>query len=217
MATKAVYILLAGGKSSRMGVAKGLLKYRHTFWLLEQLERISKSNCTTIVLGLGHNYQQYFRAIPWLEAAQKTPVSFLNTQLNVVVNETPELGQFSTLQNCLKSLKEIANTHSILISPVDTPIDTEVYLNKIIAVDADVAQLNFEGKNGHPIKISKKLYDQLTDIDVNDKEARLDVQLKKTNPARCAVITTPNRDCIINFNTPSEWKEYLSYAKLGFQ
>ena len=34
-----VLILLAGGKSARMGFPKGLLDYHGTFWILEQISR----------------------------------------------------------------------------------------------------------------------------------------------------------------------------------
>lgn len=214
MGNNSVFVLLAGGKSSRMGVAKGLLKFRHTFWVLEQLERISASHCTEVVLGLGHDYEHYFMAIPWLEGAQEKPFTFLTLQVRVVVNDTPELGQFSTLQKCLN---EITDLDSVLISIIDTPIDKGIFLNKLITIDADVAQLNFQGKNGHPIKISSEVHRQLIKIDRHDEEARLDIQLKKTTPARCSLIETPNRDCVINFNTPSQWKEYLAYYKLSLQ
>lgn len=207
MENKSVFVLLAGGRSSRMGVAKGLLKFRQTFWILEQLERISKSDCSEVILGLGHDSEHYFMAIPWLKQAQKEAFPFLNIKLKVVVNPNPELGQFSTLQQCLK---KIQYADAILISPIDTPIDMPEYLNKLIASDTDAAQLNFEDKNGHPIKISKRIQKQLTAIDALHEEARLDIQLKKTNPAKSSVIRTLNRDCIINFNTPSEWKEYLA-------
>ena len=214
MASKPIFVLLAGGKSSRMGVAKGLLKFQHTFWVLEQLERISKSACEEVILGLGHQFEHYFTAIPWLETAQNKPFLFLNLKLKVVVNPTPELGQFSTLLTCLE---QVEHSDSILISPIDTPIDSWENLNKLIETKADVAELQFEGKHGHPIKISKAKCEELIEVDLNSPEARLDLQLKKTNPARCAEIETPNRDCTINFNTAHQWKEYLEYYKLRLQ
>ena len=214
MENNSVFVLLAGGKSSRMGVAKGLLKINQTFWLLEQLERISKSSCSKVILGLGHDSQYYFWAIPWLETAQHKTVVFLNIQLRVVVNDAPEHGQFSTLQKCLN---QVNHADSIMISPIDTPIDQPEYLNKLMTSDAALAQLNYRGKNGHPIKVSSEIKERLLEIDVLSKEARLDFQLKKITPDQCAVIASSNRDCLINFNTPSEWKEYLAYYKLSLQ
>ena len=57
------YVMLAGGKSSRMGVAKGLLKYRQTFWILEQLQRLEKTAISDVLIGLGHDYDAYLSAI----------------------------------------------------------------------------------------------------------------------------------------------------------
>ena len=54
------FVLLAGGKSERMGVAKGLLKYQQTYWILEQLHRISKTNIKDVYIGLGFNFEHYF-------------------------------------------------------------------------------------------------------------------------------------------------------------
>ena len=36
MENNTVFILLAGGKSERMGFTKGLLEYKKIFWVLEQ-------------------------------------------------------------------------------------------------------------------------------------------------------------------------------------
>lgn len=214
MENNSVFVLLAGGKSSRMGVAKGLLQFEKTFWVLHQLERISKSNCKEVILGLGYDYEHYFMAIPWLENAQREPYSFLNTNVKVVVNPTPAFGQFSTLQRCLK---KVENADSILISPVDTPIDTPEKINKLLEADADLAHLTHAKKHGHPIKISIRKCTELLDVEPDTKEARLDFQLKKTSPARVSEIETTNRDCLINFNTPSEWKAYVASYKLRLQ
>ena len=50
MESEPVFVLLAGGKSERMGVAKGLLKFKHTFWILEQLNRISSAKIKTVYM-----------------------------------------------------------------------------------------------------------------------------------------------------------------------
>ena len=78
MKNNTVFVLLAGGKSERMGLDKGLLKYKQTFWILEQLHRISKTNISTVYIGLGYNYQHYFDAIHWLESAQTKFEEFKN-------------------------------------------------------------------------------------------------------------------------------------------
>ncbi|MBA4392008.1 MAG: hypothetical protein C0407_00480, partial [Desulfobacca sp.] len=62
-------ILLAGGKSSRMGTPKGLLDYQGNLWLFEQLSRFQAASGKRVVIVLGFHHDQYFEKIPWLRAA----------------------------------------------------------------------------------------------------------------------------------------------------
>jgi molybdopterin-guanine dinucleotide biosynthesis protein A len=101
MKNSTVFVLLAGGKSERMGIAKGLLQYKDTFWILEQLDRISTSTITEVFIGLGINHEQYFDKISWLKKAQLDFFLYKNLKVRVVVNQNSELGSFSTLQTVL--------------------------------------------------------------------------------------------------------------------
>ena len=99
MENKPIFVLLVGGKSERMGLPKGILLYQETFWILEQLNRISNSNLTTVFIGLGFHFEKYFEKIPWLKEAQADFVMYKNLKIRVVVNSSPERGSFSTLQS----------------------------------------------------------------------------------------------------------------------
>lgn len=201
-----VFILLAGGKSERMGVDKGLLKYKQTFWILEQLHRISESSISTVYLGLGHHYQHYFNAISWLENAQQTPFQFENLSVKVVVNQAPERGSFSTLQNVLKNISDEKN---IIINPIDIPILNSKELNKIVLEQNSVIIPNFEGKNGHPIKLSFDFWKNLCELDLDEKSSRLDIQIKKINPNKISKIEVFDRAITLNINTKKDWLNYL--------
>ena len=206
MQNNTVFVLLAGGKSERMGVAKGLLKYKHTFWILEQLERISKSTISEVYIGLGYNYQHYFEAIPWFKKAVSNFKNFQNLNVKVIINKTPELGSFSTLQTVLK---QINLTKNIVLNPIDIPILNFTELNKIISTKNKVVFPNFEGKNGHPIKMNPSFWKNLLRLNSIDKEARLDVQLKKESPIKTSIIEVFDRDILYNLNTKKDWISYL--------
>jgi molybdopterin-guanine dinucleotide biosynthesis protein A len=60
-----VLILLAGGKSTRMGSPKGLLDYKGKQWILEQISRYKYVLNPKVYIGLGHDYENYFSAISW--------------------------------------------------------------------------------------------------------------------------------------------------------
>ncbi len=206
MENNTVFILLAGGKSQRMNVAKGLLKFKQTFWILEQLDRISKSNISTVCIGLGYQFEHYFKAIPWLYKAQTTPVKFQNLTVHVMVNNTPSNGAFSTLQTVLKKIKI---PHNILVNPIDVPILNTSELNNLIATDNWIVIPSYNNKNGHPIKLNSAFCKHLLTLDASDKEARLDLQIKKVNPSKKTIVQV--NDCLVlkNLNTPEVWKDFI--------
>jgi len=209
MKNNTVFVLLAGGKSERMGVDKGLLKYKQTYWILEQLNRISKTTISEVYIGLGHNYQHYFDAIPWFENAINNYVDFQDLKVKIAINQHPEQGSFSTLQTALKT---IDSTYSVLLNHIDIPILNSKELQKIIETKNSIVIPNFEGKNGHPIKMDCKFWLQLLNLKVDDKYTRLDFQIKKINPIKISNIEVLDNAILKNLNTKTAWISFLNEA-----
>lgn len=199
-------VLLAGGKSTRMGLAKGLLKYRHTYWILEQLNRISKSTVSTVYIGLGYHFQHYFDAIPWFELSCKNFVEFQGLNVQIILNPNPELGSFSTLQAVLNNMEKRSD---IIVNPVDVPILDLIGFNKILTTDNEVVIPSFENKKGHPIKISSDFCKHLSAVDISDKNARLDFQINTMNPDAVSIIEVDDNSILKNINTKQDWLCYL--------
>ncbi|TDD99726.1 nucleotidyltransferase family protein [Flavobacterium cellulosilyticum] len=210
MENNSVFVLLAGGKSERMGVPKGLLAYKNTFWILEQLNRITNTAITEVYIGLGFQFEDYFEAIPFLAKAQNQFEAFENLQIKVVLNKNPEAGSFSTLQSVLV---HIPKSKSVLIQPVDIPILNRTELQKIIESQNTVVQPNYNGKNGHPIKLSSLFWNPLLAIVCKNENARLDFQIKKTNPEQRTKIEVQDSCCIQNLNSPDDWLVYKNTTK----
>ncbi|MCF6167905.1 NTP transferase domain-containing protein [Lutibacter sp.] len=206
MVNDTVFILLAGGKSERMGVDKGLLKYQQTFWIIEQLLRISKTTISEVFIGLGYNYQHYFKAIPWFKNALLNPVNFNGLTISVVLNKHPELGSFATLQSVLTGIKASRN---ILLNPIDIPILNFKELYKIVETCNTIVIPSFKGKNGHPIKINSTFWKQLLTVDLKNEDARLDYQLKKLPAKDISFIKVDDDSIIENLNTRQEWICFL--------
>ena len=207
MENNPVFVLLAGGKSERMGVAKGLLKYKQTFWVLEQLSRISKTTISKVYIGLGYNYQHYFDAIPWFKEAQHCFIDFEGLQVKTIINKIPELGSFSTLQTVLKNIEK---STAILLNHIDIPILNSKELQKIIETNNHIVIPNFEGKNGHPIKMDCNFWQQVLEVSATDKTARLDVQIKKINPIKISTIEVFDKVILYNLNTKKDWISFLN-------
>ena len=206
MENNPVFILLAGGESKRMGLAKGLLKYQHTFWILEQLNRISKTSIKTVYIGLGFNYQHYFDAISWLEKAQNEFVEYLTLKIKVILNPNPELGSFSTLQSVLNNIE---TNSDIIINPIDVPILKLTDFNKIITTENEIVIPIYKNKKGHPIKITSAFSKRLSAINISDKNARLDFQIKEISPDNICIVEVNDSSIVKNINTKKDWISFL--------
>lgn len=210
MENNPVFVLLAGGKSDRMGVDKGLLKYKHTFWILEQLNRISTTTIKKVYIGFGYNAQHYFDAIPWLKTAMINEVDYEGLKVKTIINPKPELGSFFTLQTVLKSINLNGD---ILLNNIDVPLLNSEALNKIISVKNTVVIPNFEGKNGHPIKMGVSFWQKLVSLNVSEENSRLDFQIKKLNPQEISIVAVKDDSVVKNLNTKSAWILYLNEQK----
>lgn len=204
MNKEATLIILAGGKSSRMGFPKGLLKHKNTFWILSQIENFIGDE---VYIGLGYDYQLYFDAIPWLEKAVEKPISLNGKQVNVVLNSSPEFGKFSTLQTVLEKLN---NLHQIIVLPVDVPLFSVNEQEKLINNECLISIPTFNNKKGHPVVLAPKFWKLLLQLNATDKDSRLDFQIKKRNASEISLVEVSDALCIRNLNTPKDWKVFIS-------
>lgn len=198
---------MAGGKSERMGVAKGLLEYQNTYWILEQINRIATSTVTEIYIGLGYHHEEYTNKIPWFKEAQLHFVFYKNLKVKVLVNQNPQLGSFSTLQSVLQ---QIPKNKSVLINPIDIPTLNTAELQNIIEAQNQIVLPNYEGKNGHPIKLHSEFWKPLLLLNPSDKKSRLDLEIKKTIPSTITTIVVTDSCILKNLNTPNDWVAYLN-------
>lgn len=200
-------ILLAGGKSSRMGFPKGLLPYNNTYWILEQISRFQPQKKGIVYIGLGFDASMYFEAIPWFKDALKTPQIFQKKQVTVVLNSSPELGPFSTLQSVLKMVK---TTKDVVVLPIDIPLIGESEFKKISVIKNTIVIPNYEGKNGHPVKLSYHFWKQLLQLNLLDSNARLDLQIKLRKPSEITLVAVKEAVILQNLNTPEVWRKFHS-------
>ncbi|MFT5761160.1 MAG: molybdopterin-guanine dinucleotide biosynthesis protein A [Polaribacter sp.] len=213
MKKESILIILAGGKSSRMGFPKGLLAHNNTFWLLSQIENFTGDE---IYIGLGFDYQKYFDAIPWLQKAIEKPQNYQQNKVNVVINKTPEFGLFSTLQSVLKTLNNSLTNKDVLILPIDVPLPKPPELEKIILKENKIVIPTYKNKNGHPVKLASIFWKSLLELNVSDDDSRLDVQIKKRNASEISFAEINNASILKNLNTPKDWQEFLLNSKMSF-
>ncbi|WKD84815.1 Molybdenum cofactor guanylyltransferase [Polaribacter huanghezhanensis] len=204
MKKETVLIILAGGKSSRMDFPKGLLKHKNHFWILSQMESFIGEKIT---IGLGFDYQLYFDAIPWLAKAVEKPQNYQQKIVHVVINKTPEFGLFSTVQSVLKTLD---TNHQAVILPIDVPLLKSSELKKIIDTENEIVIPTYNNKNGHPVKLAPKFWKSLLELNITDKNSRLDLQIKKRNASKISLVEINDASILKNLNTPKDWQAFTS-------
>lgn len=207
--TTAILVILAGGKSSRMGSPKGLLDFKGKPWILAQLEGYTDVNNATAYIGLGFDAAYYFEQIAWFEEAAQKGYNYQGIWVRVIVNDHPEKGPFSTL---LSVVLKLPDQQSILVLPIDVPLVSKNELAKLLADESPVVIPVYKDKKGHPVKLSAKVCEKILNIDVNSVEARLDTQIAKLPPSSIKHLSVTDAEVILNINRPEDWKNYL---KLG--
>ncbi len=192
MESKVIGIILAGGRSSRMGCNKGLLDLKGKTWLEHQIDKLDFTS--EIYIGLGFQPSAYQELMPKL-----------GEKVHFLTNPEPENGPFSTLKHVLHNVK-LSSSSSFLICPVDIPISSRISL--LLAFEGCVVRPTYRGKSGHPILLRNRAIDACIKADYS---GRLDQILKRFQKTE-----VPFDDAIIhsNLNTPKDWaafkEKYLS-------
>jgi molybdenum cofactor cytidylyltransferase len=141
-------IVLAAGESRRMGSPKALLEFRgETF--LDRLTRKLAVHCSPVIVVLGH-------AASAIRAAAHFPAQF-------VVNPDYPLGMLTSLQCGLRAVP--VDCTAAVFTLVDHPDPAETTLTSVLdAPEAPVVIPRFEGRKGHPVRLSRPVIDELLSL-----------------------------------------------------
>lgn len=204
-------ILLAAGKSSRMGRPKGLIDYFGRPWILEQCARFRAAGGERLVLILGYHQEAYFQEIPWLKASMDQTIRWHALEITAIVNPHPQGGQFTSLL-CAFSSSIIHRAPGAWVLPIDVPgPGPKVYeaLKAALHGPLAVAVPRYLSRGGHPVLLSASFIKALAAIPPDDPEARLDEQIHRLAPAARAYVPVEDRQVGLNLNTPLDLKGYL--------
>jgi molybdenum cofactor cytidylyltransferase len=141
-------IILAAGKSTRMGEAKQLLRLGAGTVLGQAIENVRRSRMDEIVLVLGSSADAIRRQLP---------ISLLEG-LKVVINPAYAQGMASSLQAGLSALD--AQVDAALIVLADQPFIRPQTLNQI-AQHSSRAQIvipSYRGVRGNPVLLDRSMF-----------------------------------------------------------
>lgn len=169
-------IILAGGKSTRMGTNKMLLDYKGHPLLWYTIQSV-KPFVSRVIIVTGR-YDQEIR-----KALKEENVTF-------IYNKDYELGMFSSVLTGVKLIKE-----DFMILPGDCPFVNKETFQKILNGTGDIRYPKSDEIEGHPLYISKKYKDELLKFG-------LDNNLKMFRDSKkCEIIIVEDKNIGMNLNS----------------
>lgn len=144
-------IILAAGRSSRMGRDKALLPYRGSTFLGHLIETLRQPRISFLRIVLGENADAA-RAKITLEPPQ------------IVLNPNPDEPQLASLQLALRSIPEQI-VDGALVCLVDHPCvereTVKLLLDRFYQAGKRIVIPTFSGRRGHPVLFAASLFREL--------------------------------------------------------
>lgn len=157
-------LIVAAGKSTRMGENKQLLNYHGVSFLSIIIKKLQLV-CDHVIVVLGHEGKEIQDKIVSEQARLDQKAALKKNTPVFVVNEDYESGMFTSLQ---KGLKEVAKESWVLYHFVDQPTIPENFYRGFAqqrSEKVDWIQPTYEGRKGHPILFSSSLQKEILMFD----------------------------------------------------
>ncbi len=155
---KVAAVVVAAGKSERMGENKLLIEFCGRPLLEHVLAVLSASRVDEIVVVVGHK--------PWqLDSILRNR----RARLRVVVNEKYEEGMALSFK---EGLRTVMSADAVFLVLADQPLLDAEFLNKMIrrletGSGVSIVSPIYKGKKGHPVLFSKETYRSILDLPRN--------------------------------------------------
>ena len=190
-------IILAAGKSERMGFPKLSLKYDEKNIFIDHIVREYISfGCKEIIIVVNEIGYKYMN---------ENEIQF-SEKVKFVINEHPDWHRFYSLKMGVKRLSEI---HPVFIQNVDNPFVNHVVLSELFNLKnkADYISPEFKGKGGHPFLISEEVIQELRSIEKDQ------IHLKEfLNRFPKMKVPVEDEKVMVNINTMEEYEKYFNNA-----
>ena len=181
-----------------MGSPKALLPYQGRPFLdhLLEITRHPEIGVRRIVLG-----------------AHAEPIAKLVdlAEDEIVINENWKEGQLSSIHAALRSLPE--KTDGLILFLIDHPLISADLVSRLIShfysSRALIALPVFQGRRGHPVVFSSRLYPELLAAPM-DKGARAVVWANKNDVHE---FMTTEEGCVLNLNDPATFTRFANPSK----
>jgi molybdenum cofactor cytidylyltransferase len=191
-----VAVVLSAGESSRMGRPKALLPIAGEMFIERIVGALNKTSVGKILVVLGHNADEMKRRMQHLPA-------------EILVNPDYKLGQLSSLQAAIRTLEKDPAVEAMLVHLVDHPyIDAqfvETMLERFVRSDKLIIVPRFNGKRGHPVIFSRKLFGELLSAPM-DQGAKAVVNSHREDTLE---IDTEDEGITVDIDTPEIYERHV--------
>ncbi len=188
-------VILAAGRSGRMGEPKFALRFNDEKIFLEEIVgQYLAFGCKEIVVVMNGDGKKLFDK--------------LNLRLpgiaKIVINSHPEYERFFSLKTGLNSL---ANSNNVFIHNIDNPFVDEDALKLLFkyAGKHDYCVPVYKDRGGHPVLLSGKVVEAILREDDSGINFR---DFLKRYDGRTVGVETDK--ILVNINTPNDYREYFS-------
>ena len=185
-------IILAAGKSSRMGTPKLSLRYNENTIFIEHIVNEYRNfACKEIIIVVNENGNSFLI---------DNKIQFSNN-VKIVINKYPDWHRFYSLKLGAKSL---SRTFKVFIHNVDNPfVNSKVLNNLLDNIDkADYISPEFEGKGGHPILLSERIISDV--ITINEDQLHFKEFLNEYPKLKVPVY---DEKVLVNINDMDEYNK----------
>jgi molybdenum cofactor cytidylyltransferase len=181
-------IVLAAGKSERMGRPKALLEFRGRTFLENILDTISRSSIEHTSIVVGHHRREIVNAVQ---------------SDSIVFNPDYEQGMVTSLQTGIRALPP--ESIGAFLFLVDHPVVDVETIEAMIprAAPSRIVQPTFEGRRGHPVFLG---IDVLQEILGLPSSQGADVVVRR-EPDRIIEIPVNAPGVLIDVDTPEEYEK----------
>jgi len=184
-------VVLAAGKSARMGVPKFNLKFNSTHTFVEHIaHEYYDLGCKEIMVVVNESGYSFI----------KESIFDFPENVKIVINKHPEWDRFYSVKRGLQNLFEIQPT---FIVNVDNP-----FVNRHInmALIKEIEEVDhvcpvYENKGGHPVLLSHRIIRNI----VNAKQNQLNFREYLNNYSK-KTIEVDDENILVNINTPDEYQ-----------
>ena len=147
-------VVLTAGRSSRMGTPKALLTLQGVSFLRRIVDAMTVAGCRPVVVVTSSAADE--------ESGRRILAEAARAGATTVVNPDPDSQQIDSLRVALRSLP--AEVEGVVTAPVDSPGATPDVVAALLAAlreGALIAVPSYEGRRGHPVAFSSRVFTEL--------------------------------------------------------